>query len=143
MSSNPLEEAGEQALRQAWDPRAPGFPSLPAQLPFELVIAPTGSWVTIECDTSEPTDAALVDAIDAYVRAWARAGERGEFQAVLPLAERPPDFCLVLSQPVVGDEFVQWQCQMPDVPIQSLNILIRVLALFSESAARLTHVYIG
>lgn len=117
------------------------FPPRRSELPFSLEIQPVAAWVNLQVEF-DTVIAEHVTMLDTAIRIWMHVGVIGGFQ--LPTdgqsIETPS---VAISRPVEGEDFVDWYIQMPDVPPQSLNSLVNVLAHCRQRGAPIRAVYLS
>ena len=81
-----------------------------------------GAWLTIECETEQPTTDNLVAALDVFVRTWSYAAKqyRNTYAANNSTDTLHPSSHL--SQPVSGFDYVKWHLDAQDMQTQALAI---------------------
>jgi hypothetical protein len=118
-------------------------PNMRTDLPFELNIQPSSAWINIQCEIDENTSETQLKQLDAALTTWADLVSWGGLQTETPLERMDEPFCASLSEASYSVDQVEWHLQMPDVPFQSLNSLVNILAHCAENLLPIKLVYLG
>lgn len=119
------------------------LPKRQEEIPFQLEIHPVGAWVNLQCELAPADPNTVATILDDKIHNWADVVLLGGFHVLTTEINIEDLYGISLSRPTVAEDFIEWHIQMPDVPPESLNCLINMLALFSESFLPIHTVYIG
>jgi hypothetical protein len=119
------------------------LPKRRERIPFQLEIHPTGTWVNLQCELAPIDPSTVVTKLDNKIHNWAEIILLGGFHVLTATNNVEDVYGISLSRPTVAEDYIEWHIQMPDVPPESLNCLINMLALFSESFLPIHALYIG
>ena len=119
------------------------LPEMRRDIPFQLKIRPSGAWVNLQCNLMVVSTNVVAEMLDSKIQNWASIVFFGGFHILTTNVHIEDEYGIGLSRPTVGEDFIEWHIQMPDVPPESLNCLVNILSHFSESFLPIDMVYIG
>jgi hypothetical protein len=118
------------------------LPERKSPLPFKLELCPYGDWIHLQCNFSGSVDDGLTGVIHQRLLAWMYIANTGGFQSPNGTLIAP-EFGVGLNGPIVGDDFFEWHCLKPGVPIESLDAVINLFAEFALKTHPIDMLYIG
>jgi hypothetical protein len=111
-----------------------------SQVPFDLQMNATGSWIDLECNAAEHFPADVVTEMDRRIRVWVTVANAGGWQVEF---DAEAHYGVGIEGPSVGEDFAQWQCQLDGVPPQSLSGLLNILGHLARTVHPIESVYLG
>lgn len=123
----------------------PSLLSLPERkspLPFQLELCPYGDWIHFQCNFSGSVDDGMAAILNQGLQAWTQIANAGGFQAAGSTLIAP-EFGVGMNGPIIGDDFFEWHCLKPGIPIESLDAVINIFADFAVKVHPIDMLYLG